>query len=205
MAQFFEERLKQKGNILPRSATAESSDLSQRLGKVLAMAAPASEGCDDKKTFELRMRNLQSVIQKRRDAAKASTQQQKSRRQRLIEVVGTQRAQCIVALVREIRVLRLRRKDLGTAAFEAQMPLACGRGGCSANVYSLKSDSPYGKMPQEVRDLFFNTAIVDAVEKASLSNFGKLPWNQLYAQGKQRVQAYRTWLQKHQGATQKSP
>ena len=200
MTQLISERLKQKGSVFPCNALVEPEILSARLGKLLAMAAPSGKASDavDKTTFDMTMRKLESAIQKRRNSKAAAPQQ--SRRQELIQAVGAQRAQQIIALIREIRVLRLRRKDLlGARALESRQPMMCGIGGCSANVYTLKSTSSNGKLAKEVRDIFFNTAIVDALEKAPLSTFEKAPWDLMYEQGQRHVQAYRAWLQEEQG------
>lgn len=199
MTHLLNERLKQKGCVFPRSAFAERDALSKRLGKLLALAAPSNRVADavDKTTFDMTIRNLQSVIEKRRKKAVP----QQSRRQHLIQAVGTKRAQQIIALIREIRVLRLRRKDLlGGQALESRQTMMCGPGGCSAHVYTLKTNSSSGRLAKEVRDIFFNTAIVDALEKPPLSSFEKAPWDLLYEQGQRHVRAYRSWLQEQKGS-----
>ena len=191
----------------PQDAS-HSAALSERLGKLLALAAPngANTKNMDSKALQESLRALQVALEKRRsDKASALTVHkqshkaqerplQESRRQALIQTVGVQQAQKIVALIREIRVLRLRRRDLlGSSALKSHQPMVCGRGGCSANVYSLPKTLD-GKLPKEVRDIFFNTAIVNALEQSSLSSFDNLPWDKLLAQGRKHVLAYRSWL-----------
>jgi hypothetical protein len=201
--------LKQKGIIFSGTAETDSSAvLSQRLGKLLALADPLSadsSGKADRKALDQRMRALQSALERRRDMKKNQAQQQTksiSRRQLLINAVGVQKAQLIIALVREIRVLRLRRRDLlGSAALKKHQPIVCTRGGCSVNVYSLQT-SAEGKLPTPVKDIFFNTALVDALERTPEQHFGKLPWDDLYSQGMKHVQTYRAWLKETEGARQ---
>ena len=206
MARSLDERMKQ---MFPSSLASgvDQSALSQRLGKLLAMAASSGQGSNstDRQNFEETMRKLRLAVEKRRitkskiqeqtqPLKKRKQQSPSTRRQVLIETVGTQRAKQIIALIREIRVLRLRRRDLlGSKALQSHTPMVCGRGGCSANVYKLPTSTD-GKLPKQVRDIFFHTAIVDALEKSSLTSLTTLPWDTLYAQGQKHVQAYRIWL-----------
>jgi hypothetical protein len=199
-----DQRIKEKGCIFPNGISGEANTLAQRLGKMLALAAPSSgdgPGPVNEESFKLRMRQLQSALEKRRttktaestklSATTASTPNTSSRRALLINTVGAQRAHQIISLVREIRVLRLRRRDLLN---NIHAPMLCTRGGgCSANVYTLATSAD-NRLSREVRDLFFCTAIVDALEKTPVDSFDKLPWDHLYLQGVQHVKAYRSWL-----------
>ena len=196
------QRIQSKASESPKHVSGNPAALSERLSKLLALAGCCKDVKEmDSKTIQQSLRRLQSAIEKRRSTKALQREQtsqesipQESRRRVLIETVGVQKAQRIIALIREIRVLRLRRRDLlGSSALESHQPMVCGRGGCSANVYSLPKTSD-GKLPQEVRDIFFHTSIVDALEKSPPSSFAKLPWDQLYAQGQKHVQAYRSWL-----------
>ncbi|CAB9512320.1 expressed unknown protein [Seminavis robusta] len=207
MTKLLDQRLKQKGCVFPKGTTVgeSSAALSQRLGKLLALAVPTNDdsnnSCTDEETFQLRMRTLQSALEKRRStkASSSSTKPNKpSRRELLIKTVGAQKAQQIIALIREIRVLRLRRRDLlnNSKALESHQPMMCGRGGCNANVYTLPTVGN-NRLSREVRDLFFSTVIVDALEKSPVANFEQQPWDHLYDQGVKHVKAYRAWLAKN--------
>jgi len=206
MTELISQRLEQQNlhfssaNKISASGNDSAAFLAERLSRLLAKASHPSTGSEsDSKAFEQSVRRLQCTLQKRRAAKVASAQRlgqnsQDSRRQVLIATLGADQAQKVISLIREIRVLRLRRRDLlGPAALESHQPMVCERGGCSANVYSVQHGSD-GKLPQEVRDFFFRTAIVDALEKSSLERLAELPWDQLYAQGRKHVQAYRSWL-----------
>ena len=182
--------------------SSHSAALSEKFCKLLALAAPTGVNTKnmDSKALQESLRALRVAVEQRRSTkAKQSHKAQErplqeSRRQALVRTVGVQQAQKIIALIREIRVLRLRRRDLlGSSALQSHKPMGCGRGGCSANVYSLPKTLD-GKLPKEVRDIFFNTAIVNALEQSSLSSFDKLPWDELLAQGRKHVLAYRSWL-----------
>lgn len=177
----------------------EASALSQRLGRLLALAnPPSSDAAASRQSLDQRMRALQLALQKRRHAAKDSRshhQRPKTRRQALIEAVGAQKAEKVVSLIREIRVLRLRRRDLlDGASLECKQSLVCTReGGCSKNLYTLRT-SQDGKLCKQVKDIFFNTPLLDALEKSPLEQFGQLPWDAMYDQGLKHVQAYRDFL-----------
>jgi hypothetical protein len=177
--------------------------MAKRIGKLLALAVPSSAnetGLVTEETFHLRMRELRSAVEKRRSCKAAgsikpaettASANPSSRRELLVNTVGAQRAQQIIALIREIRVLRLRRRDLLN---NTQASMVCSRsGGCSVNVYSLPASAD-NKLSREVKDLFFRTAIVDSLERAPMESFDKLPWDLLYLQGVRHVKAYRSWL-----------
>ena len=175
---------------MPSLNEAKASALSQRLGRLLAMADSCKEGDNSRQSLDQRIRALQAVLQKRQRKLAPN-----SRRQCLIETLGTQKAGQIISLIREVRVLRLRRRDLlAPAALESHQPFVCTReGGCSKNLYSLKT-SQNGKLCKEVKDIFFNTPLVEALEKSPVANFRQLPWDDMYAQAAKNVQAYRTFL-----------
>lgn len=62
----------------------------------------------------------------------------------------------------------------------------------------LMMDGPFGThLPGPVRNLFFNTPLVDVFEKYSLQRLGSVNWEGLLAQAEANIHAYNAWKSEH--------
>jgi hypothetical protein len=61
---------------------------------------------------------------------------------------------------------------------------------CSGGVCSI----PFrGSLPRPVRDLFFETALLDAFERSSLERIATFDWNVLMTNAEDNLRAYKVW------------
>lgn len=198
----------------------------RRLDELLFKTSKSTEAYADLSTLDRRLQSILAAMQKRKArgsgtegsaAAAASCTASKvaaaakrrrsstpkslveqQRRAALLNLLGQADMTRVFKLVAEIKLIQLGRKVTEGKPYE---PIAmCTRGGCSFSVPCLGDQ----KAPQVVRDLFFNTAIVPALERTSPDQMATLPWDVLLAQGEARLAAYHAWYRERQ-ATVKTP
>jgi hypothetical protein len=129
----------------------------------------------DLSTLDERIRLLLTLAIQRR--LKNKTSNMRNRSQVLRKTLGKEKYFYIQNLVGEIRLQK--NKKVAT--------LKC----CSDNgVCSI----PFRKtLPQPVRDLFFDTALLDAFERSPLENVNKVNWDGLVANAEENLLAYHKW------------
>jgi hypothetical protein len=190
----------------------------KRLEEVLYKASKSIEEYSNQRTLDQRLQTILGRMQKRKAtktspvAAKATAvaaaaaknpvsaaktvEQQK--RDVLVRLLGRARMTQVFKIVTEIKLIQLGREVTEGKPFK---PIKkCTSSGCSFSV-PVPGDQ---KVPQVVRDLFFNTAIVAALEKTNPERLADLPWDELISQGQYRLRAYHDWYQERQAAKNNS-
>lgn len=213
-----------KSNLAGNGAAKQSREMQSafagRLEELLFKTAKSVEAYSDSKTLDRRLKALMAAMQKRkaRKAEPSATQQTKERppsrsstskatgramqeqrkRKVLFRLLGQAGMARVFKVIAEIKLIHLGREvTQGNPYAPIKM---CTAQGCSFLV-PCQGDQ---KVPQVVRDLFFNTAIVAAYQKTPAERLPSLPWDQLLVQGEARLAAYHKWLRQRQ-ASMKAP
>jgi hypothetical protein len=145
--------------------------LAKFLEQLLFQSSSSFAEYSDLSTLENRMRLELTVKLQRR--LTMSTKQKRT--QILIQILGKKKF---------IRVKKL----VATIKLEKNKKVATMK--CSGEVCSI----PFrGSLPQVVRDLFFETALLDAFERSSLEKIAKLDWDVLMTNAEDNLRAYQVW------------
>ena len=183
----------------------------KRLEELLFKTSKSVEAYSDITTLDKRLQGLMAAMQKRKarstsssiaapptpGTAKGTKQGRLSlskapialrKRAVLLEHLGQAKMMRVFKVVAEVKLIQLGREVTEGKPYEPIQK--CGPTGCSFSV-PCQGDQ---KAPKVVRDLFFNTAIVKALEQCSPEKMETLPWDQLLAQGEARVAAYHVWF-----------
>jgi len=174
----------------------------ERLEELLFKTSKSVASYSDITTLDKRLRTLITTMQKRKDRSSASaiatakqgTKQSTSSTERqkrdvLVRLLGHAKMVRVFKIVAEIKLIQLGREVTEGKPFAARIR-KCGPSGCSFMVPCERGQ----KAPKVVKDLFFNTAIVTAMEKSTPEQLEKLPWDELLAQGDARLAAYHDWF-----------
>jgi hypothetical protein len=147
------------------------SQLAKRLEQLLFQSATSFESYCELPTLEPRLR-IVLTVQLQRRLSKSS----KLNRGRILrKILGKAKFNRVQDLVRDIRLQK--NKKVAT--------MKCSGGTCSLPFRQ--------RLPQPVRDLFFNTSLLDAFERSPLENSPILEWDALIAAAEDNLQAYHEW------------
>jgi hypothetical protein len=123
------------------------------------------------KDFDQKIRSFSNAFISRRVQKKSSKPRQIATRHRLVsQAIGLKGVQKVVSLVKEIKQI--------LAEYKA----------CDAYSPSEKES-----LPQPVRDLLFNTVLVDAWGSSPIDALKTLPWEEMMEKAQQNAEAYRAW------------
>lgn len=186
----------------------------KRLEEVLFKTSKTVGSYSDTKTLDKRLQTLMAAMQKRKTArtsagasaagfikSRASsssasrTPLEQGKRAALVRILGQDKMVRTFKVVAEIKLIQLGRQVQEGKPYEPFQQCTLS-GGCS---FAVPCEGEK-KAPKVVRDLFFNTAIVAALERTSPELMETLPWDQLLAQGEARLAAYHAWFQQRQEA-----
>jgi hypothetical protein len=106
----------------------------------------------------------------------------------LIQILGVQKYQDIIHLIREIQLVKVKK----VATF-------CGSQGCRrpSSMAATTSSKAYDtNLPIAVRQLYFGTPLVECWEQYPLHRLPQLPWNQLQQQAQQNLLSFQLWEMK---------
>lgn len=207
------------GNVTSANPQVQET-FARRMEEFLYKSSKSVEQYADIKTIDKRLQALMSRMHQRRNTTattkvgvasgapppaaaagikqrkRTDTPQEQRKREVLVKILGQAKMIQVFNIVAEIKLIQLGRDVTEGKPFK---PIRkCTSSGCSFMVPMAGSQ----KVPQVVRDLFFNTAIVPALERTSPDHYASLPWDQLIAQGERRLKSYHEWYQRRrQGAS----
>lgn len=150
-------------------------NMAKGLEQLLFQSAFSDTSHCDLSTLDERIRLLLTVTIQRRLKNKSSNKRNRS--QVLRKTLGKEKYFYIQNLVGDIRLQKNKKV--------ATMKCCSEDGVCSI---------PFRKtLPRPVRDLFFDTALMDAFERSPLENVNKVNWDGLVKDAEENLQAYRNW------------
>jgi hypothetical protein len=162
----------------------KSKAMAVALEKVLYTTANEEEGHDPDSLDHRLFKILDVLIQRRL----RKEEEKEDREATLRRIIGEKMSLQVMSLVREVKSIRL-----------ARVAVACGS--CQHGVCPTKSresdfvDLPkHEKMPDAVRNLFFNIRLVQVIEQMPTNRWKTVNWNEVVDEARLRVQEYNDWI-----------
>lgn len=140
--------------------------------------APTFEIYADVATLDSRIRLAAIALVSRQRLKKA--QEKKDRRQALQKALGETKYQQVCDTVKAVQDLRLR------GAASCRCTTTC----CQAKKMSIPGQRV---MPSAVRNLFFETELIDAAETTPLDKIPTLDWDTMISQARANMKAFEEW------------
>lgn len=152
--------------------------LAQKLEALLFHNAPSFEVYADTDTLDSRIRLAAIALVSRQRLRKAH--EKKDRRQALIKALGNEKYQEVCDTVKQVQDLRLR------GAASCRCTTTCCR-------KPIKPIPGQRVMPSAVRNLFFETKLIDATENTPVDKISSLDWEGMMAEAERNMKAFREW------------
>jgi hypothetical protein len=211
-------------SVSPSSSTFAISQTAKTLERMLFQQSKQNLATyRDMSTLDDRLRNLMTILIRRRMLKKVGGQQKRGKSDRimgthstrsiadnagsvqrkaawiptapsanstdrvriLMGILGVQKYQEIVKLIREIQLVKTKR-----------VAKLCGSQGCdvqTASTTRMASTFLTNLLPSAVRQLYFGTPLLDCWERYPLDSLEHLPWNQLQKQAQQNLLSFQIW------------
>jgi len=175
------------------SSSINNEELAKALENHLYRRAPNFKAYADKSTLNSRLRVLTLAVLRRRLKNKSKTTPKTMGENRLIAIkksVGdTEKYSKICQLANKVRSLRL--QHCATACG------SCQRTGGVCPMASAQSErfvQAGSKIPPPVRNLFFDTPLLVALEKTPLDRISEFDWDESMKNTEQIIETYQEWL-----------
>lgn len=148
--------------------------MSECLERLLFQSEPCFKRYSDISTLKTRMRYVICTrLQKRMNASV-----KRNRRKHLLDTIGKERYEIADALVQNIKIEQCKKVA----------SMKCFGGLCST---PFKRDSNF---PQPIRDLFFETPLLDAFERSPIDTITTMDWDVLIEDAREKLSNYRRWV-----------
>ena len=151
--------------------------LAKKLEALLFHNAPCFEVYADESTIDSRIRLAAIALVSRQRLRKA--QEKKDQRQALMKALGEDMYHQVCDTVRAVQDLRLR----GAASCR-----------CTTTCCQKKIHIPGQRvMPPPVRNLFFETNLIDAAENTPLDKISSVDWKSMVVEAQENMKAFHKW------------
>jgi hypothetical protein len=172
------------------STSMDTLKLAKALENHLYKRSPTFKAYADKSTLNTRLRVVTTAVLKRRLSKKSKSQTHAqmvgSRPIAIQKIVGDSTKYAnICHLANQVRSLRLQHCEKACGS--------CQMGVCSINRNQEHLIRAGTKVPKAVRDLFFDTPILVALEKTPLNLIPELDWDEVIKSTVQIMNAYQEW------------
>lgn len=142
--------------------------------------APSFREYSDTKTLDSRLRLVLASLLRRR----LKKAQKVSRTDVLRQHLGEEGYRTLEQLVHEVKQLRLERLSRDCAK--------CKRDG-TCSIRPGQNAFFSGEVPQPVRELFFNTSLVQSFDYAPAEKISELDWSRMIEETRTNIQRYNEW------------
>ena len=166
----------QKRLLMTGGTLAKKDDIqkaAESLERKLFQSSTSFEAYSNLSTLDERIRILITIQLQRR----MNKSNRRDRIQTLTTIMGAEMYSRIEELVKEIKLIK--NQKVAT--------MKCSGDSCSA---SFVKD---GNFPEPVRNIFFNTGLLDAFERSPLDKAAQVNWDTLLATASQNMKAYLEW------------
>lgn len=151
--------------------------LAQLLENHLFSTAPSFEAYADQGTLNSRLRLITVALLRRR-----LRRGQKHLRSNVLKAhLGLLKYNEVMQLVHTIKALQFARVSISCASCPREGP-------CDASSIPAQR-----ALPAEVRNIFFNTHLLRAVESVAVERIPLLPWDMMIGNAKANIRAYQDW------------